>query len=529
MFHLEIAKSTDFCHEATKQRFTDLYPEEFTTAEQLKALFVDDPQVVNQLNAACCKVPFSLYAIRRHPEIYPRYSPPALHSYMTSGIERTHSTVDKPWEEMSNAYNPSASIISSFGTAKSRCVDVTAEQLFCLPINIKETVEAGAGQPIAYPPSDDMVRDYLVPNNEHEESVLIRKYVAFLTALFNHTVKTLTPMKSLEKETYSTAEELALSWKKRLASVRACLGISMQISPDYLSPAARKLEARLVESFMKIPFVVPQHREYMVAGYPSEPILVEAASQIMKNYHLEESAPAVLSEAQSESFLAKGERGELVGRSLIILAQRRAIQTLLRMKTPERDSILFAHAYPVPILLILDCMFHPEWQKTILNARPVGDENGPTFREAFKDVYVNFSHFVQAGDHQVIQHLPHMMLRFLIYSCSVNHASIDCITAMQLGVTDAAKHCVASAPVIPESRDAVYQVLLRSRTFMDEFTRMAEEADLSAFYTQKPAFFADKVESWSWLQDGLKTAADIGNTLDADKDGDSEMYPAEGS
>ncbi|KAK0436059.1 uncharacterized protein EV420DRAFT_1591134 [Desarmillaria tabescens] len=130
------------------------------------------------------------------------------------------------------------------------------------------------------------------------------------------------------------------------------------------------------------------HGQSMIAKYPSEPLLIKTASQLFPGGQLKTYIPHALNKADSE-----------------------------------------AHGHPVPVLVFLNHMFNQKWQDSILSIRPVGDEHGPPLHEAFKDVYVNFTHFAAAGDSKVIQYLPHVMLQFLMYGCcSMN--SVDLITVM---------------------------------------------------------------------------------------------------
>ncbi|KAK0467770.1 uncharacterized protein EV420DRAFT_1501206 [Desarmillaria tabescens] len=211
----------------------------------------------------------------------------------------------------------------------------------------------------------------------------------------------------------------------------ACVGLTVQFDFDRSSPAARATQAKLVRSHLKIPLVVPRDGQCTITGYPSEPLLVEAASQLFPGGQLETYIPHALDKADLEGILAKDNRPQLVGRCIVILAQRSAVSRFLpSSRLPF--GYMVAHGHPVPVLVLLNHMFNQKWRDSILNIRPVGDEHGPPLREAFKDVYVNFTHFAEAGDSKVMQYLPHMMLRFLMYGCcSMN--SVDLITAMHHG------------------------------------------------------------------------------------------------
>ncbi|KAG7446007.1 uncharacterized protein BT62DRAFT_920070 [Guyanagaster necrorhizus] len=137
----------------------------------------------------------------------------------------------------------------------------------------------------------------------------------------------------------------------------ACLGLMIQFDFDRSSPAARDMESKLFRSHLKIPLVIPQDRQYMTAAYPSEPILVEAASQLLPGSRLDVLVPCALREAQSEGLLSKDNRRQLVGKCIVILAQKRAVTRLLpSSRLPV--GYMVAHDHPVSVLALLDETFN---------------------------------------------------------------------------------------------------------------------------------------------------------------------------
>ena len=106
----------------------------------------------------------------------------------------------------------------------------------------------------------------------------------------------------------------------------ACLAFRIGLDFDASREIGRTTEIQLVESYMRIIFAVPNHREYMRAGTPSEPILAEAAALLLnaRTNRMQELAPTILNVAFERGFLARGERGELVARLLWTLAHDQA-------------------------------------------------------------------------------------------------------------------------------------------------------------------------------------------------------------
>lgn len=103
----------------------------------------------------------------------------------------------------------------------------------------------------------------------------------------------------------------------------ACVSLRVLVKLDLTRDSSRAFQSKLVESHMHVAFVVPEHRQYMYSGTPSEPVLTEAAGRLMQESDAT-SAPKVLCRAFDQGFLAPGERGELVARLLMIMAYDRA-------------------------------------------------------------------------------------------------------------------------------------------------------------------------------------------------------------
>ncbi|KAJ6531943.1 hypothetical protein B0H19DRAFT_1189266 [Mycena capillaripes] len=220
----------------------------------------------------------------------------------------------------------------------------------------------------------------------------------------------------------------------------AALAIRVILDFDTSREPARLLEAQLVRSHLRVAFVVPEHREFMFTGTPSEPLLVEAVSQFMDpggTNHLQTTAPDLLASFYAEGFLAKGERGEVVARLLWILA-RDAVSNRLWSEEAQTSSppstldpgVRFHR--PILVLDWLKALLHPRHHQTVLAARPMGDSNGLTLREAFQDVWINFTHFTRAGDYKVIQDgtLWKNLVRSMAYQCAPNQHSVDLVAPL---------------------------------------------------------------------------------------------------
>ncbi|KIJ14749.1 hypothetical protein PAXINDRAFT_12577 [Paxillus involutus ATCC 200175] len=201
----------------------------------------------------------------------------------------------------------------------------------------------------------------------------------------------------------------------------ACLGIRIGLDFDASRETGRRKELQLVESHMRIVFAVPEHHEFMRTGTPSEPILAEAAAQLLNQSRssLENLAPKVLCQAFEHGFLARGERGEMVGCLLWTLAHDKVL------RGPQVGAVHFHR--PISVIEFLRSLFHENHWPTILNARPVGNQEGPPLSDAFKEAYIHFSHFMDAGQHHVIklQQVYRLLLRGAALNCRRNQPGID--------------------------------------------------------------------------------------------------------
>ncbi|KAG6862616.1 hypothetical protein C0993_002360, partial [Termitomyces sp. T159_Od127] len=184
------------------------------------------------------------------------------------------------------------------------------------------------------------------------------------------------------------------------------------------------LEGLLVASSMRTVFSVPQHRQYLRGGYPSEPFLGEAAARaIYKHCRMKalgsansikredvdvekivatykDEIPSAVSAWFIQGLIDKGNRGELVARMLCTLAHDISI-----LKTPSSvdvnidDSLSFSRM--IPVVDFLSALIAGEYIEKVLNARP-SNLSGKTLKEAFEHSFVHFTQFVKADDKSTI-------------------------------------------------------------------------------------------------------------------------------
>jgi hypothetical protein len=192
-----------------------------------------------------------------------------------------------------------------------------------------------------------------------------------------------------------------------------------------------KAQGKMVAGRMRIAYSVPKHREYMRSGYPSEPILAEAAASIWARYqqkskgHAELVIPKMLKQLfLTTDIIAKGERGELVARLILTLAYDAAVR---QHRVGEE-----LRTVAVPLETFLQELFGETNYALIADSKP--DFGHLKFRDAFKDTQVRFTHFVRAEDDSAVstEAAYAAILRSMAFQCSHGQRTIDIMLPLTL-------------------------------------------------------------------------------------------------
>ncbi|KIM83548.1 hypothetical protein PILCRDRAFT_6971 [Piloderma croceum F 1598] len=155
-------------------------------------------------------------------------------------------------------------------------------------------------------------------------------------------------------------------------------------------------EAQLVASHMRIAFSVPKEREYIRSGYPSEPLLAEAAARQMDEFQtLTPDINVMLDTLKHEldsGLLDQGQRGKVVFRLLLSQAYRCGIQK------DHADDSRYNFSKGCKLTTFIQELFSKDYAKQILDSVPDNIKISTTFQTAFKDAIVCFTHFGKMGD-----------------------------------------------------------------------------------------------------------------------------------
>ena len=173
------------------------------------------------------------------------------------------------------------------------------------------------------------------------------------------------------------------------------------------SPTAsdtQQYEEQLVRSHLRMLYSVHQNRHVMVTGSSPEPLLAEAAAQIMHSTIDNNGIQtpymdlwALLAEFVDRGLAAQGDVGELIGRALSISAMDNAIYALenkceLVFQTPVKVSDYYK-------ALLTDDAWTSLRKSVPANRTQLSEESGTeTFEDAFANAFFHFSHYGKAND-----------------------------------------------------------------------------------------------------------------------------------
>jgi hypothetical protein len=181
------------------------------------------------------------------------------------------------------------------------------------------------------------------------------------------------------------------------AAISAVLDVLLCLDFEPRRQAARK-EAELVASHMRIVFSVPKDRHYARSGYPSEPLLAEAAAGQMDEFqtlnsvtHPNTNVMAHLLESEFTSgLLDQGQRGEVIFRQLAWEAYRRAV----REDHPPPHNF----SEGCKLTTFIKKLFSEDYATQILNSIPDNVKSPDTFEATFNNAVIRFTHFGKMAD-----------------------------------------------------------------------------------------------------------------------------------
>jgi hypothetical protein len=180
------------------------------------------------------------------------------------------------------------------------------------------------------------------------------------------------------------------------AAVTAVLDVLLTLDFELRRQAAHIREAELVASHMRIAFSVSKDCGYLRSGYPSEPLLAEAAARQMHEFQKRTSDPNLMARLFKSEFesglLDQGQRGEVVVRQLVSEAFRRGVLN----DYPNDSQPHFSKG--CKLTTFVKQLFSEEYANQILKSVPDNLQSSITFADAFEDAIVRFTHFGKMAD-----------------------------------------------------------------------------------------------------------------------------------
>ena len=177
-------------------------------------------------------------------------------------------------------------------------------------------------------------------------------------------------------------------------SFLAAISVRLMLDFEPRRIATMDTEGLMVAGHLRVANVIPSHREYMFSSTPSEPIVAEAAAQVLHGQNMIE----LLFNHVKDGLIEKGQRGELAARLLLTLAHDAALNMMTVEQRSYQGQIEHLFTTPVPLLTFLSALFTQPYMKDIIGGTPENQPSGPTFEESFKDAYIMFTHFGKAAD-----------------------------------------------------------------------------------------------------------------------------------
>lgn len=164
---------------------------------------------------------------------------------------------------------------------------------------------------------------------------------------------------------------------------------------------AQNLEEYLVKRNMRVVYSVPKHRHYMRSGYSSEPILAEAAANLMQQLRMTKQSnddypkdriANILKRHIDNGLVSKGELGELIGRLLLILAIDHAQEVTQGIYPPPHWS------KPVSLIDFMKSLLGTKnYEERVQRCVP-DNSSGVAFEDYFQNSIIRFTHFTRADD-----------------------------------------------------------------------------------------------------------------------------------
>ncbi|KAF8872391.1 hypothetical protein CPB84DRAFT_1967482 [Gymnopilus junonius] len=221
------------------------------------------------------------------------------------------------------------------------------------------------------------------------------------------------------------------------AALMAVLDVQYSLDFEPRREKVQMQEAGLVESHMRVAYSIPSHREYLRSGYPSEPLLAEAAAEQLWTWRGKNPFVAVekLTDILDTGLLDRGELGELTGRQILLDAYHRAVEEEQK-KPPTADTTKVKppnFSSGCHLITFIKMLFTDGYAQDVLDCTPDLNKGGK-FKDAFKDAIICFTHFGKMADNTGVTSAATWVafIRHMAIMCRNGQDSVDCIIPVLL-------------------------------------------------------------------------------------------------
>ncbi|KIM80635.1 hypothetical protein PILCRDRAFT_89580 [Piloderma croceum F 1598] len=182
--------------------------------------------------------------------------------------------------------------------------------------------------------------------------------------------------------------------KYEVNSFLAALSIRVMLDFHPQRMRATEVQNLMVAGHLQVANVIPVHCEYMISSTLSEPIIAEVAAQVLHGQNMID----LLSQNVREGLIEKGQQGELVTHLLLTLAQDQALEDMEIAYKDNQGQLEQLYTSPISVVTFFCALFPQQYVDKLLCRHADNSPGGLTFKEAFADTYVMFTHFGKAAD-----------------------------------------------------------------------------------------------------------------------------------
>jgi hypothetical protein len=230
------------------------------------------------------------------------------------------------------------------------------------------------------------------------------------------------------------------------AAWMAVLDVQLSLDFEPRSEQVQMEEAGLVKSHMRFAYSIPDHREYLWSGYPSEPLLAEAAAQQLWTWTRKRFVVIdALTDIARSGWLDRGKLGKLTGRQILLDAYHRAVEKE-QCDRPKSPPLNFSAG--CRLIAFIEALYNDECAREVLDSTPDNVEGIP-FREAFKDALICFTHFGKMTDDTGVTSsaVYAAFIRHMAIICRTGRHIVDCILPVLLFDTKLCEHVMTGVLV----------------------------------------------------------------------------------